>query len=111
MATKIMLTHESSGLTKDGFYGFSWTFLFFSGFVSFFRGEVWYGVAHILASVVTAGIWQIIFSFFYNRRYTKRMLMSGWNLTGSEAEILRASMKLKIDPRRKADSISSEAQG
>lgn len=96
MAKKISLQHRESGLTQNGFYGFSWTFLFFSGFVSYRRGEPAQGFAHLALTVITSGIWNIIFSFFYNRRFMKRKLANGWNLVGTDTEIRAAENALGI---------------
>jgi hypothetical protein len=38
-----MIKHNQSGLVKKGYFGFSWTYLFFGWFVPLFRGEL--GVA------------------------------------------------------------------
>jgi hypothetical protein len=43
MASSILIKHPDSGLMKKGYYGFSWTYLFFGFFVPLFRGEL--GVA------------------------------------------------------------------
>ena len=29
MATSVIIKHTASGLTKKGYYGYSWTYLFF----------------------------------------------------------------------------------
>lgn len=39
MAHTIRLTHKNSGVLKDGYYGFSWTTLFFGSFPALFRGD------------------------------------------------------------------------
>jgi hypothetical protein len=43
MAKKVNMISLATGMMKQGFYGFSWTYLFFGFFVPLFRGEL--GVA------------------------------------------------------------------
>lgn len=96
MATKIMLEHKETKLTKNGYYGYSWTFLLFGGFVPLIRGQLVHGVLHLLATILLPIIWNIIFSFLYNKQYMSKMILEGWSLTGSDAEIKAAELKLGI---------------
>ena len=96
MATPVMIKHPQSGLTKKGFYGFSWTYLFFGWLVPIFRGELGVAALHLLFSVFTLGLWQLIVCFLYNKQYMTRMLTSGWVLVGSEAENSLAKQALGI---------------
>ena len=98
MATKIMLQHANSGLLREGYYGFSWTFLLFGGIVCFFRREPGYGFAHMAASFLTFGLWNLLFCFLYNRQNLRRMVESGWKLTGTDLEIRSAAQELGLDP-------------
>ena len=86
MATKIILKHEASGLVKPGYYGFSWTYLFFGFFVPAIRGEILISLLHFMLNIVTFGIWWIAMIFLYNKQYMRRMLENGWKLAGSDAE-------------------------
>lgn len=51
MAQIIRLKHPQSGVVKSGFYGFSWTTLFFSGFAAIFRGDLITGVIVLVLNV------------------------------------------------------------
>lgn len=86
MATRIMLKHESSGLIKPGYYGFSWTYVCFGFLVPAFRGEILIAVLHFVLNVVTLGVWWVIMWFLYNKQWMRRMLENGWVLAGSDAE-------------------------
>ena len=56
MATPIMIKHPATGMTKTGYYGFSWTYLFFGPLVLLVRGELGIGALHILFTVLSAFI-------------------------------------------------------
>ena len=96
MATKINIKHTESGMVKTGFYGYSWTYLVFGWFVPLFRGELGVGALHLLFTIVTGGIWQIIVSFLYNKQYMTRMLSNGWVLADTDQKNLKARAALNI---------------
>ena len=96
MATAIPIRHKESGMMKTGRYGFSWTYLFFGWFVPLFRGELGVGALHLLFTMVTFGLWQLIVCFLYNKQYMTRMLISGWELAGTEEKTLIAKAALNI---------------
>ena len=96
MAKKVALIHPQTGLLKSGFYGFSWTFLFFGWFVPLFRGELLIALLHFTITVITIGLWQIIFAFLYNKQYTTRLLEKGYVLNDSAEVNEEARQKLGI---------------
>ena len=96
MAKKVALIHPQTGLIKSGFYGFSWTFLFFGWFVPLFRGELMIALLHFTITVITIGLWQIIFAFLYNKQYTTRLLEKGYVLNDTEEVNEEARQKLGI---------------
>jgi len=96
MAKKVALIHPQTGVMKSGFYGFSWTFLFFGWFVPLFRGELMIALLHFTITVITIGLWQIIFAFLYNKQYTTRLLEKGYVLNDSAEVNEEARRKLGI---------------
>jgi hypothetical protein len=96
MAKRVALIHPQTGLMKSGFYGFSWTFLFFGWFVPVFRGELLIALLHLAITVVTFGLWQLIIAFLYNKHYMTRMLEKGYVLNDTEAVNEAARQKLGI---------------
>ena len=96
MAKKVALIHPQTGLLKSGFYGFSWTFLFFGWFVPLFRGELMIALLHFTITVITIGLWQIIFAFLYNKQYTSRLLEKGYVLNDSAEVNEEARQRLGI---------------
>ena len=93
---KINLKHTNSSLNKPGFVGYCWTYFFFSFFVPIFRGEILIGVLHLIFSVVTFGLFQLVIPFLYNKQFTRRMLTSGWELSDTEEKMQAARLKLGI---------------
>ena len=93
---KIILKHKDSGLSKTGFVGYCWTYFFFGFFVPIFRGEIGIGALHFLFSVVTFGLFQLIMPFLYNKQYTSRLLVSGFNLDETDANYEIARTKLGV---------------
>lgn len=96
MATKVMMQHPASGLTKNGFFGFSWTYLFFGWWVPLIRGELGVAALHLLFTIVTFGLWQLVLAFLYNKQYMTRMLEKGYILKDSEEIMSEASAVLGI---------------
>ena len=96
MAKRIQLINPETGLMKSGYYGFSWTFLFFGWFVPIFRGELFISLLHFVITVVTFGLWQVIIAFLYNKQYMTRMLEKGYVLDDTEEVNEAARLKLGI---------------
>jgi len=96
MATAVLIKHPPSGLTRKGYYGFSWTYLFFGWLVPVFRGELGVGALHLLFSIMTLGFWQLIVCFLYNRQFMTRMLTGGWVLADTESSNADAARALGV---------------
>lgn len=84
MAKRVMLRHPVTGVVKAGAYGFSWTYLFFGFLVPMYRGELVVAALHLLFTIASAGISQLVFPFVYNRQYMQRMLEAGYVLHDDE---------------------------
>ena len=93
---KINLKHTNSSLNKPGYVGYCWTYFFFSFFVPIFRGEILIGVLHLIFSIVTFGLFQLVIPFLYNKQSTSRMLTSGWELSDTEENMQLARLRLGI---------------
>ena len=93
---KINLKHTNSSLNKPGYVGYCWTYFFFSFFVPMFRGEIFIGILHLIFSIVTFGLFQLIIPFLYNKQFTSRMLTSGWELSDTAENMQLARLRLGI---------------
>ncbi len=104
MATRIVLKHKDTGIIKDGYYGFSWTTLFFGFFPPLFRADflTFIGAFVILVILggltfgIGSGIASLIWAFMYNRYYTRRLLERGYQFGGSDSENAKAASKLGV---------------
>jgi hypothetical protein len=96
MATGVIIQHPTNGLTRMGYFGFSWTYLFFGWWVPLFRGELGVAALHFLFTVFTFGLWQLIVAFLYNKQYMTRMLEKGYVLKDEPAIMARARAYLGV---------------
>jgi len=92
----IRVKHSESGIQKNCFVGYSWTYFVFGFFVPIFRGEISIGIFHLIFSLVTFGIFQLIMPFLYNKQYSIRLLNDSWNLDDSEENNAIARYKIGI---------------
>ena len=92
----VYLIHQESGLVKKGYLGYSWSYLCFGWFVPIIRGELGVGLLHLVITVFSAGLSQLIFPFIYNRQYMTRVLLSGWRLDTQDPHYEWAKLKLNI---------------
>jgi hypothetical protein len=93
---RVVVRHQQSGLTKNAYYGFSPTYFIFGWFVPLFRGEIGIAALHLLFSIFTLGIWQLIASFIYNRQYSVRLLTNGWVLADTDEKEEQARIAFQI---------------
>ncbi|MFL6676245.1 MAG: hypothetical protein ACJ8LG_23510 [Massilia sp.] len=98
------MRHKESGIVKDGYYGFSWTTLFFGFFPALFRGDfiTFIGgfVISIIIAIVTWGVGAffigLVWAFMYNKYYTRKLIERGYVLAGSEGENAMAASVLGV---------------
>ena len=93
---KIVFKHKDSGINKNGFVGYCWTYFFFGFFVPIFRGEISIGIFHLIFSLVTFGIFQLIMPFLYNKQFSTRLLTNGWELNDTDERNELARLKIGI---------------
>ena len=93
---RVLIKHTQSGLVKSGYVGFCWTYWFFGWLVPVIRGEIGIGVLHLILTICTFGLFQIIMAFLYNKQFMTRHLTSGWVLGDTEELNILAKTKLGI---------------
>jgi|TARA_B100001250_G_scaffold414503_1_gene453308 hypothetical protein len=92
----IRVIHKESGIKKSCYVGYSWTYFFFGFFVPIFRGEISIGIFHLIFSIVTFGLFQLVMPFLYNKQASVRLLLNGWELNDTAEKNLLASTKIGI---------------
>ena len=104
MATKVAMRHKETGILKDGYFGFSWTTLFFGFFPALFRGDFitflgGFAITLIIAAV-TVGIGAffvgLVWAFMYNKYYTRRLLERGYEFSDSTVVNRQAAEALGV---------------
>jgi hypothetical protein len=92
----VLLKHKDSGIRKTARLGWSWTYYYFGFLVPIFRGEITIAVLHLVITIFTLGLFQIVWSFLYNKQHMTRLLTSGWILSDSPEVEEFAKRKLGI---------------
>ena len=96
----VNLRHKDTGLSKNGYHGYCWTYYIFGFFVPIFRGEIGVGLIHLVFSLITFGIFQLIMPFLYNKQNFTRALTDGWEFNDSDDKVEKAKLKLNIVSKR-----------
>ena len=104
MATRVRLRDPQTGVVKDGFFGFSWTSLFFGGLPALMRGDLASGLAIVICDVLifipTRGVGVlivgVIWAFVYNKRYTIGLIEKGYILEDYPEIMAAAKIELGI---------------
>lgn len=119
MASMVKLQQKETGLIKSGYIGFSWTTVFFGAFPALVRGDfltfIGLALAFAIISALTAGVGgllaAIVWAFFYNEYYTKKLIEKGYMLADTEERNRVAAEALQIaieHPSPKTISTSHE---
>lgn len=104
MATTVAMKHKETGIVKNGFFGFSWTSLFFGFFPALFRGDfiTFLGgfTITVIVSLVTFGIGALViaiaWAFMYNKYYTRKLLERGYVFNDVAALNAQAAQALGV---------------
>ena len=107
MATRLPMHHPQTGILKDGFYGFSWTTLFFGFFPALFRSDFLTFIGGVLISVLVGVnsfgfgtlLINVVWAFMYNRYYTRKLLEQGYRFHADAGEAALASAALGVAQR------------
>ncbi len=105
MATAIQMTHKKTGITREGYIGFSYSYFLLGIFnmgwlVPLYRGELLMTLTCIVIHVLTLPFWiitSVVFGLFFNKFYTLRLIEEGYDFTDTDEDLVkRAKMVLGI---------------
>ena len=96
----VTIEDKKNHIVKEAPVGFSWTVLFFGGFVPLVRGDWAYFFIMLIASIVTFGISGIIFAFIYNRIYLQNSLNKGFKVKSYDGDKKLIESKTQIKLRK-----------
>jgi hypothetical protein len=96
MAQKIEMTHPSTGISKNGYIGFSYTYFLLGIFslgwlVPLTRGNLVMALICLLFHVLTLPIWMftaLIFGIFFNKFYTLQLIEEGYEFTDLDKDLI-----------------------
>ena len=94
----VTIEDKKNKIVKEAPVGFSWTVLFFGGFVPLVRGDWAYFFIMLIASIVTFGISGIIFAFIYNRIYLQNSLNKGFKVKSYDGDkkLIESKAQIKL---------------
>jgi hypothetical protein len=96
-AHPVRLKNEYTGQIRTGYWGFSWTYLIFGFWVPLIRGELGIAALHLFFTLVTAGLWQLIVCFLYNKQYSNRLIADGFRFNDSALVNRKAAFEIGVD--------------
>ena len=93
---RVLITHTQSGIVTKGYVGYCWTYLIFGWIVPVVRGEIGIGALHLLLTLITFGLFQLVMPFLYNKQFMIRHLTNGYKLSDDESVNSMAKQRLGI---------------
>jgi len=69
-----ILVNDKTKELKEVKDGFSWTTLFFNGWVPLIRGDFYYLFIMWIVRCITFGVSWLVFPFIYNKLYVSRLI-------------------------------------
>ena len=105
MAQAIQMTHTKTGIVKDGYIGFSYSYFFLGIFslgwiVPLYRGNLVMSLICLIFHMFTLPLWMLtalMFGLFFNKFYTLRLIEEGYRFTDSDEELVaRAKLILGV---------------
>ncbi len=94
----IQLKNKHTGGIEEAPTGFSWTSAFFGGLVPIIRGDWRTFFAHTVLCILTLGLYHIFFCINYNKKYIKKLIMTGHVPANEQAETYLKLNGLYLDP-------------
>ena len=95
----LTLEDKKNKIIKEAPVGFSWTTIFFGGFVPLFRGDWPWFFIMLIANVISFGLAGILFGFIYNRIYIQNMLKKGFKIKSYDGnkKLIESKAQIKLN--------------
>jgi hypothetical protein len=100
MATRVTLHDPKTGIVKQGLFGFSWTTLIFGGFPALFRGDIVTALLVTVLNIFTLGVAGLVWAFFYNKKFTLKLIERGYQFADDENKVSLARASLGIAAKK-----------
>ena len=86
MATRVRMVNPKTGIIKDGYFGFSYSFFFLGVFslgwlVPLYRGNILLSLICFIFTYFTLPLWiltALLFGLFFNKFYTLQLIEDGY---------------------------------
>ena len=96
MAQAIEMTHPKTGIVKQAYIGFSYSYFFLGIFslgwtVPLYRGHLVISLICLVFHMFTLPLWMLtalLFGLFFNKFYTLRLIEEGYRFTDSDEELV-----------------------
>jgi hypothetical protein len=96
MTTAIKMINKKTGITKDGYIGFSYSYFLLGIFnmgwlVPLYRGELLITLICLIIHVLTLPFWiitAVVFGLFFNKYYTLKLIEEGYTFSDSDDELV-----------------------
>ena len=101
---RVLLENKEFKTIEEVPFLFSWSMVIFGWFVPLFRkhGNGWFAFLLLIIQLASSGLGIILWAFFCNRNYIKKLLYIGYEPANEESKILLASKNIidlsEIDP-------------
>jgi len=90
------MTHTKTGIVKDGYIGFSYSYFFLGIFslgwiVPLYRGNLVLSLICLIFHMFTLPIWMLtalLFGLLFNKHYTLKLIEEGYRFTDSDEELV-----------------------
>jgi hypothetical protein len=109
MAKAVQMKNKKTGITKDGYIGFSYSYFFLGIFnmgwlVPLYRGELLMSLLCVVIHVLTLPFWiitSVVFGLFFNKFYTLQLIEEGYDFSDTDEDLVkRAKMILGIGDKK-----------
>ena len=96
MATRVRMVHPKTGIVKDGYIGFSYSFFFLGIFslgwlVPLYRGNLILSLVCFIFTNFTLPFWiltALLFGLFFNKYYTLNLIENGYVFDDHDTELV-----------------------